>query len=185
MWLVLYATFSAWTTMAGDEPLVATQDESDVPTQFAYPPQVFYEYSAASNKLFMHFRKYGHSLQAAWEAVVERRRKEQSEKGIKPDDNENYYYPIPSNTKLFNGGGEEIKPKFYAPMELPHVLVLSPVQKISFEKTIEGTAEDGTSSTVQVDLPKLKSSDNDHSFVVHSKSLQSCSDGRCWPYVRD
>jgi hypothetical protein len=190
MWLVLYATFSAWTTMSGDNPLVGTQDESDVPTQFAYPPQVFYDYSAASNKLFMHFRRYGYGLQATWEAVVERRRKEQSEKGIETDDDENYYYPIPSNTKLFNGGGGEIKPKLSAPIELPHVLILSPVKNISFNKTIEDTVKDtvkdGTSSTVQVDLPKLKSSDNDnHSFVHHSKSLQSCSDGRCWPYIKD
>lgn len=171
--------------MAGDEPLVRTEDEMEVPNQFAYPPQIFYEYSAANNKLFMHFRKYGHSLQAAWEAVVERRRKEQSEKGIETDDKENYDYPIPSNTKLFNGGLSLIKPRLYAPLELPHVLVLSPIKHLSYEKTIEETAEDGTSSTVRVDLPQLKSSDNVDSFLTHSKSLHSCSDGRCWPYAKD
>jgi len=153
MWLVLYATFSAWSAR---------------PTQFAYPGQIFFEYGTASNKLFMHFRKYAHKLQRSWKSAVRKK------------DEDAYNYPIPTNIESYNGG-DIIGPKLSEPIELPHVVILPPSKSISYNKTIEGTGEDSTSSTVQVDLLRFKSED-DISFVSHSKSLSSCSDDRCWPY---
>merc|ERR1711935_90282 len=170
----MYATFSAWTMMAANAPSVGPGNESSVagPTQFAYPGQIFFEYHGAKNKLFTHFRIYGRNLQHAWEAVVERRRKEQRENGLKTDGRENYENPIPTNTKLYNGG-EKIKRKLDVPMELPHVVIL-PQNSFSFHKTIKGIAEDVASSTVRVDLPRFKSDDK-KAFMTHSKYLQkSC-----------
>jgi len=185
LWLVLYATCSAWTSIAaGDGPSAGTELEAEDPIQFAYPGQIFYEYHTASNKLFMHFRKYGHSLQAAWEAVTRQRQKVLSSNGIETEDKDNYDYPIPTNTKLYNGGYPDgIKQRFLAAMELPHVLIL-PLRSVSYNKTIHDTTGNGTISTVEKLLPVLKSEDgNVNSFVTHSKSLHSCTDGRCWPYV--
>jgi len=183
LWLVLYATFSAWTTIAaGDGPSAGTELEAEDPIQFAYPGQIFYEYNTASNKLFMHFRKYGYRLQGAWEAVSRQRQKVQSSNSIETEDKDNYDYPIPTNTKLYNGGYPDgIQQKFLAAMELPHVLIL-PLRSVSYNKTIDDTTRNGTISTVEKLLPVLKSEDG-NSFVTHSKSLHSCTDGRCWPYV--
>merc|ERR1719162_1164342 len=137
LWLVIYATFSAWTMTAVD----ASEEVDPGPAQFAYPGQIFYEYSAAKQKLFMHFRKWGHTVQDAWVAAVERRRKEQLAGGIARTEEDDYDYPIPINTELYNGG-YVIKPKLSVPMELPHVVIL-PQSTISFNKKIEGIAEDG------------------------------------------
>lgn len=177
LWLVLYATFSAWTT-AGGESSVGIEGG----TQFAYPGDIFFDYAAANQKLFMHFRSNVHSLQAAWEVVVEQRRKEQNLTGIERNDEDDYDYPVPTNTKLYNGGSENLGPRLFGPVELPHVVILSPVKPVSYNKTIQHTSEDGTPGlTVQVHLPRLKSEDDD-SLVVHSKTIDGCSKFRCWPY---
>ena len=176
LWLVLYATFSAWT--AGGESSVSVEGG----TQFTYPGDVFFDYSAANQKLFMHFRANVHSLQAAWEVVVEQRRNEQNLTGIERNDEDEYDYPAPTNTKLYNGGSQNLGPKLFGPMELPHVVILSPMRPVSYNKTIQNASEDGTPGlTVQVHLPRLKS-EGDDSLVVHSKTIDGCSNFRCWPY---
>jgi len=181
LWLVLYATFSAWTMPAGDGSPAATKDKTDEPTQFAYSGKIFFDYSTATTKLFMHFRRYGHNLQAAWEAVVERQQTQSN--GVETDNNSNYDYPIPTNIKLYNGGSAEgIAPRLTAVMELPHVIIL-PQVPVHFNTTIPTAAEEGKSATVQVNLPRFKSMEERNSFVSHSKSLKSCTEGRCWPYA--
>ncbi len=178
LWLVLYATFSAWT--AGGESSISIEGG----TQFAYPGDIFFDYSAASQKLFMHFRSNVHSLQAAWEVVVDQRRKEQTLTGIERNDEDDYDYPVPTNTKLYNGGSENLGPKLFGPMELPHVVILSPVRPVSYNKTIQNASEDGTPGLTvqQVHLPRLKSPEGDDSLVVHSKTFDWCSNFKCWPY---
>mmetsp|Transcript_10319 Transcript_10319/g.30202 ORF Transcript_10319/g.30202 Transcript_10319/m.30202 type:complete len:754 (+) Transcript_10319:165-2426(+) len=167
LWLVLFATFSAWTTDINSN---ITVDEHS--GQFGYPAQIFYSYEAASKKNFLFFRKHGHAIQTAWESLVERQRnsKESNEKAGSV-----YDLPIPTNTKLFNGGSYPgMKPKLSMPLELPHVMILpqAPIQH-QFDQVTESTLE----------LPRFKSDDG-NSFVLHSKILVSCSDGRCWPYMK-
>ena len=181
LWIILYATFSAWTTPANNEPPVSRKDKTDRPFQFAYSGKMFFDYKAANDKLFMHFRKYGHRLQAAWEEVVEQQRIESS--SIEMDNNDSYDYPVPTNIKLYNGGNPEgIQPVLRGVLELPHVVIL-PQASIHFNKAIEEATGEATSALTQ--LIRFKSEDGEDSFTSHSKALKSCSDGRCWPYWKD
>jgi hypothetical protein len=172
MWLVLFATFSAWTTIPKGKIMETTTSTTQ---QFAYPGDIFFDYnSGAKKKTFMHFRKNAHLLQAAWETVTEWRRKEH-----KRADDDDYLYPLPTNTTLYNGGSWNLGPKLRGPLELPHVVILPPGTPVSYTST---TAIEGL--TVQVDLPRFKASNvGDDSLVIHSKTLDNCSDQRCWPYV--
>ncbi len=183
LWLVLYATFSVWTS---DEKASASTEEGtvDMPAQFAYPGDVFFDYSAAKQKLFMHFRSNAHSIQAAWEAVVERRQKQQNSSGIERNDNNDYMYPIPSNTKRYNGGSWNLRPKLFGPMELPHVVILSPVSAISYNRTFQKSSQEEEVVQEQINLPRLKAEEGGDSLVVHSKTMDACTDFRCWPYVK-
>ena len=162
LWLTLYATWSAWT---------------EGQKQFAYPGEIFFDYATAKNKLFMHFRKYVHSLQASWEDIVELRQKEQNE--------DDYMFPVPKNTELYNGGSYSLGPKLSAPMELPHVVILPPAQPVSYQR-IEVSPGDATAAfdVQKVDLLKLKGN-SQSSLVKDSKDSNSCSEDRCWPYVQD
>jgi len=167
LWLILFAAFSAWTTDINSDIKVDEQSG-----QFGYPAQIFYSYEAASKKNFLVFRKHGHAIQSAWESLVERQTnsKESNGKAVSV-----YDLPIPTNTKLFNGGSYPgMKPKLVMPLELPHVMILpqAPIQH-QFDQTTQSTLE----------LPRFKSEDG-NSFVMHSKILRSCSDGRCWPYMK-
>ena len=125
----------------------------------------------------MHFRKYAHSLQASWEDIVELRQKEQNE--------DDYLFPVPTNTALYNGGSYSLGPKLSGPMELPHVVILPPLQPVSYQR-IEVSPGDSTAAfdVQEVDLLKLKG--NSESYLVKdSKDSKSCSEDRCWPYVED
>ena len=108
-----------------------------------------------------------------------------------------YNFPPPTNIELYNAGykpGHEIRPVFRAPMELPHVLIL-PQASCTLERHHDGNEEmsnsayDGNSTATgsnstgtKINLPKLKAQDG-LSFVPDSQHLNSCSDGRCWPYL--
>ena len=163
LWLSMYVTFSVWTANAGD----GSESGEEAPTQFAYPPQIFFDYSTVGKKLFMHFRRYAGNLQRAWEASIQ-----------KSDEPNGYKYPVPTNTKLYHGG-DLSKPKLSAPIELPNVMILSPDGNFSYNKTIDA-------GTTVVNLPKLKT-DNDKdtaALVTQSENGSYCTNGRCLPYTQ-
>jgi len=182
LWLVLYVTFSAWTS-DGESSTSIEEENVDIPAQFAYPGDVFFDYAAANQKLFMHFRSNAHSIQAAWETVIERQQKQRNSSDIVSNNENDYAYPIPTNTKRYNGGSWNLGPKLFAPMELPHVVILSPVRAISYNKTIQNSSQEEDIVPEQVDLPRLKAEEGGDSLVVHSKTMDGCTDFRCWPYV--
>lgn len=181
LWLVLFASFSAWTTDvngASDEAVMAEEKP-----QFGYPGQIFFSYGAASKKTFLHFRNHAHAIQHAWEALVkEHKTKNQTDKDDSKDQQQ-YDMPIPTDTQLFNGGTYPgLKPVLYGAMELPHVMIL-PQAAIEFQYE-----QKMDTSVVQqkLDLPRLKSEFEDgDSFITHSKGLHSCTNGRCWPYFSE
>ena len=155
LWLILFATFSAWTT-----PI---SPELDAEQQFSYPGQIFYDYDAAKNKGLMHFNKKGGTyIQNAWKNLVEQQQNK--------DDYDDYNFPRPTDIDLYNGGGRR---SYLAPLELPHIMIL-PQTSFQFQ--------DHHNTSIMVDLPRIKSEDG-NSFIVHSKTLDSCHDGRCWPYA--
>ena len=168
---VLYATWSAWTTLSG-ETTEAASTTSDV-THWAYPGQIFYFYKGAMKKLIENFRQYGHGIQKGWEAV-EKTRLSRREK-ISAISDHTYEYLVPTNTTLFHGGEKSLKPS--APLELPHVLILPPRVPVSYNNQ----------AGARVELPIFVGKEDDavaeDNTFVHSKAQNSCSDGKCWPYL--
>ena len=105
--------------------------------------------------------------------------------GDENKNNYNYNYPHPTNINLYNGG-HSIQRILTVPMELPHMMIL-PQAAIRYEKRHKKiipipTGTEPTTNTI-INLPKIKSDDGNDSFLVHSKSLNSCSNRRCWPYI--
>lgn len=174
LWIILFATFSAWTSMPDEANVPRNSDDTMAAAQFAYPGQSFFNYDQANTKTFGHFRKHGHAIQATWEAVVEN-----SKRGNHTVD-DTYHLPVPTNTKLYNGGTfPGLRPVLNAPMELPHVMIL-PQKDIHYEAIVQKGGSDAA-TTVEAKLPRFKS-DNGKSLIAHSKKLESCSDSRCWPF---
>ena len=105
--------------------------------------------------------KQAPGIQYAWKNLVEQQQNK--------DDNAEYNFPRPTNIDLYNGSGRAYR----VPLELPHIMIL-PQASFQFQHH--------HNTSIMVDLPRLKSEDG-NSFTVHSKTLNSCYDGRCWPYV--
>ena len=203
MWIVLFATWSAWTTTA--ETASDNNDDNSTRTsttsnnkhgppqqvdQFAYPSTILDSYYHAFGPSYKHLRIHGHSLQSSWNVLTENHERRQQQQQIHPNNSsstnntsssmeqvhhhrESYDYPHPANIALHNGGSSE---------EIGSILV-SPLELPHVLLLPHWRSTVMRNATNDSGLPYLVSDsmpDTD-ALVIHRKNMDSCSGGRCWP----